>query len=225
MVFIRDVFSSRMNTVFKFYYQVWVLWGIGAVVATWWVWAVASPRVRWALLAVITPVLMAALVYPAATLGGVPGSSSDWSLVGQTPRDWVEGGSASVAWLRANAPAGAVIVEAVGGSYDIEGRGYGAISAASGRPTIMGWPGHESQWRGGHPEANAQIGQREQDVATVYTSGDAATVSQILTQYRVRYIYVGPTERATYGETGLAVFDVVADEVFREGDVVIYAVR
>lgn len=225
MVFIRDVFSSRMNTVFKFYYQVWVLWGIGAVVATWWVWAVASPRVRWALLAVITPVLMAALVYPAATLGGVPGSGSDWSLAGRTPRDWAAGGSASLAWLRANAPAGAVIVEAVGGSYDIEGRGYGAISAASGRPTIMGWPGHESQWRGGHPEAYAQIGQREQDVATVYTSGDAATVSQILTQYRVRYIYVGPTERATYGETGLAVFDVVADEVFREGDVVIYAVR
>jgi YYY domain-containing protein len=225
VVFIRDVFSSRMNTVFKFYYQVWVLWGMVAVVATWWLWSVASSRMRWVLLGVVLPILGAALVYPAATLGGVPGSGSSWSLAGRTPRDWAPGGSASVAWLRANAPAGAVVLEAVGGSYDIEGRGYGAISAATGRPTVMGWPGHESQWRGGHPEANAQIGQREQDVAIMYTSGDAATVTQLLQQYRVRYIYVGPTERATYGEAGLALFAEVADEVFREGDVVIYQVR
>jgi uncharacterized membrane protein len=59
----------------------------------------------------------------------------------------------------------------------------------------------------------------------MYTSGDAATVTQLLQQYRVRYIYVGPTERATYGEAGLALFAEVADEVFREGDVVIYQVR
>lgn len=27
IVFIRDVFNNRMNTIFKFYYQVWLLWG------------------------------------------------------------------------------------------------------------------------------------------------------------------------------------------------------
>ena len=43
-VFIKDVFGRRMNTVFKFYYQTWVLWGLSAAYATWWL--VGQPVVR-----------------------------------------------------------------------------------------------------------------------------------------------------------------------------------
>jgi YYY domain-containing protein len=42
--FIKDVFGRRMNTVFKFYYQTWVLWGLSAAYATWWL--VGQPVVR-----------------------------------------------------------------------------------------------------------------------------------------------------------------------------------
>ncbi len=225
IVFIRDVFSSRMNTVFKFYYQVWALWGVAAVVAVWWV---ASQLAKWqrgVFVALVALLSAAALVYPAATLGRSLNDGRTWSLQGQTPRHQVAGGSESLLWLRNNAAQGAVIVEAVGGQYDIEGLGYAGVSASTGLPAIMGWPGHESQWRGGHPEANNQIWQREQDVQTIYTSGDANVVRDLLTQYRVTYIYVGPTERIAYGEAGLAVFDQIADVVFSEGDVVIYQVR
>src|SRR5206468_2855813 len=34
--FLQDVFQSRMNTLFKFYYQVWVIWALAAAYATWW---------------------------------------------------------------------------------------------------------------------------------------------------------------------------------------------
>jgi uncharacterized membrane protein len=224
IVYIRDTFSSRMNTVFKFYYQVWGLWGVTAVVSGWYLWQYAAKYWRVALLVTTLPLIGAAAVYPAATLGRSIAQGGEWSLAGRTPRDYTSGGTESIAWLRANAPDGSVIVEAVDGQYDMRGLGVGGVSAATGLPTIMGWPGHQGQWRGGHPEANDQIGIREQAVRSIYESGDSGLVGNLLREYRVRYVYVGNAERTLYGESGLAVFDIVAQEVFREGDVVIYEV-
>src|SRR5207302_1475896 len=34
-VYLRDVFGNRMNTLFKFYYQMWVLWGLAAASGVW----------------------------------------------------------------------------------------------------------------------------------------------------------------------------------------------
>jgi uncharacterized membrane protein len=224
VVYIRDTFSSRMNTVFKFYYQVWGIWGVTAVIAGWYLWQYAAKYWRVALLVSVLPLVGAAAVYPAATIGQSIMQGGEWSLAGRTPRDYVSGGTASIDWLRANAPDGSVIVEAVDGQYDMQGLGVGGVSAATGLPTIMGWPGHQGQWRGGHPEANDQIGIREQAVRSIYESGDSGLVSNLLREYRVRYVYVGNAERTLYGESGLAVFDIVAKEVFRDGDVVIYEV-
>ncbi|MCU0494706.1 MAG: DUF2298 domain-containing protein, partial [Chloroflexaceae bacterium] len=36
LIFIRDTFDGRMNTIFKFYYQIWLLWGVLAAFGTWW---------------------------------------------------------------------------------------------------------------------------------------------------------------------------------------------
>ena len=36
LVYIRDVFEMRMNTIFKFYYQAWLIWGVLAGYAVWW---------------------------------------------------------------------------------------------------------------------------------------------------------------------------------------------
>ncbi len=224
VVYIRDTFSSRMNTVFKFYYQIWGLWGVTSVIAAWYLWAHAGNRWRIVLAICMVPLVGASAVYPAATLGQSIVAAGEWSLAGRTPRDYVNGGTASIQWLRKHASKGSVIVEAVDGQYDMQGLGVGGVSAATGLPTIMGWPGHQGQWRGGHAEANNQIGIREQDVRTIYSSGDTVAVGNLLTQYRVRYVYVGNAERSIYGESGLAVFDIIATEVFREGDVVIYEV-
>ncbi len=66
----------------------------------------------------------------------------------------------AIYWLR-QAPDG-VIVEAVGGSYS----GYARMATYSGLPNVLGWPGHESQWRGGAVE----MGSREADIETIYQS-------------------------------------------------------
>jgi uncharacterized membrane protein len=35
LIYVRDIFNNRYNTVFKFWYQVWTLYGIAAAYATW----------------------------------------------------------------------------------------------------------------------------------------------------------------------------------------------
>jgi uncharacterized membrane protein len=120
---------------------------------------------------------------------------------------------AGIRWLQ-NAPPG-VVVEAVGSSYSE----YGRVATLSGQPDVLGWPGHESQWRGG----SAEMGSRQSDIEIVYRSNRWEEIQQILDKYDVRYVYVGPLERETY-RVNDAKFDNNLKEVFSQGDVTIYEV-
>ena len=61
-------------------------------------------------------------------------------------------------WLQ-NRPDG-TIAEAIGGSYS----SFGQMATISGNPTVLGWVGHEIQWRGGSKE----MGSREDDIRRLY---------------------------------------------------------
>jgi uncharacterized membrane protein len=115
-----------------------------------------------------------------------------------------------------------VILEAVGGDYN--GEGFGGISAATGLATVMGWPGHEDQWRGGDPAVRAMIEPRKADVTTIYTTTDVEQARALLAKYKVSYVYVGQLERNTFPPEGLAKFAQLGEPVFQEGDVTIYSV-
>ena len=225
LVYIRDTFSSRMNTVFKFYYQVWALWGVAAVLGIWHVWSTRTTAWRVGLLVLVAPLTMAALSYPAATLGKALLEPREGTLYGKTPRDYAAGGPESVAWLRQHVTAGSVVLEGVGSSYDIEGDGFGGVSASTGFPTVLGWPGHEYQWRGGQLGLDQQISQRENDVRIIYTSLDEAEVRALLESYYVRYIYIGNAERKAYGGEAGMLISTIAEQVFSEGDIAIYAYK
>jgi uncharacterized membrane protein len=96
--------------------------------------------------------------------------------------------SQAIQWL-ADAPFGYVI-EAVGGSYS----SFARVATISGLPGVIGWPPHESQWRGG----TAEIGTRETDVETFYSTPDWQEAKSILETYKVKYIYIGGLERTKY---------------------------
>lgn len=74
LVYIRDVFegfSARMNTVFKFYYQIWLLWGTLAPFCLWWILARTEGRARlagWSAAGLALALLAGALVYPWLTV-------------------------------------------------------------------------------------------------------------------------------------------------------------
>jgi uncharacterized membrane protein len=85
-----------------------------------------------------------------------------------------------------------VIAEAAGQSYTSAGR----IAAATGAPGVLGWPGHEDQWRGGTAEARAG---RFEDLEQLFRTTNLGEVRQIVDKYGITHIYVGDLERTTYG--------------------------
>lgn len=199
-LFLRDVFGNRMNTLFKVYYQVWMLLGLGAAIA----FGLAVDRVHRpaprASLALATAAALAALLaYPTvATWQWI----RDWN--------WADGGAtwrgldglayaderypdeaAAIRWLSANAAPGDVLIEAAGCSYQpIGDLPFNRFSAYTGVPTVIGWANHERQWRAGQPERLAEIAQRQAEVAAYY-----ADPSQ---DHGIDWLVVGRYERGDW---------------------------
>ncbi len=216
---------ERMNTVFKFYYQAWIVLSIGAGFAFYYWGSQIESSTGWTRVmlrswsVVFVLLVGASAYYPMAAATTKANSfSGDATLDGLA---YVERFNAAeyraIAHIDRNADGDSVIVEAVGDDYSA----FGRISASTGVPTILGWQGHELQWRG---SSDAFVG-RNEDVTLIYTTTDAFRARNLLARYDVEYVYVGPRERAQYGEEGLQKFAEFMDEDFREGDVVVYKTR
>jgi YYY domain-containing protein len=224
--YVTDVFESRLNTVFKFYYQAWLLLGVAGAVGAWWLFgelkAQATPRaglLRGAWAGVAAVLVAGALLYPfGATLSRTEGlARANRTLDGlahlsNTP-DAAEIGI--VLWLRRNADPDDRLIEAVGRQYSAAGR----LSAWTGVPTVLGWAGHERQWG----RDNEELARREAAVETVYTTGSLDEALVILQQYGVTYVAVGNVERATYPPEGLQKFESL-QPVASAGTAVLYRV-
>jgi uncharacterized membrane protein len=112
-----------------------------------------------------------------------------------------------------------VIAEALGGDYSPGGR----ISASTGLPTILQWPGHQLQWRGTNEPAEG----RPEDIELLYTAATDEEARSVIDKYNVRYVIVGEYEHEAY--PGLTVQD--RTEVFEPlttcalGGTAVYRVR
>ena len=184
-VYLRDQFGTRMNTVFKFYFQAWQLWAVAAAVAS----AILLQELRrWGRVlftVLLALVLATGLIYPLFS----------FSDVARNPVGSLDGASylspevvQGIQWLQ-QAPLGN-LVEAVGGSYDAN---YARYATHSGQPGLMGWPGHEGQWRGGNVDWA-----RIDDIQVLYSAADWQTAQAILEKYDVKYVVVGEWERNSY---------------------------
>lgn len=226
VVYIRDFFSNRMNTIFKFYYQVWLIWGTLAAYAAWAFAAAArrylAPALVWAALA--AALLLGAWVYPWATISyahnqDAPRQIDALAFLSASAPDE----AAAIDWVKANTQPTDVVLTAAGDAYNETGR----IATVTGRPTLLGWNGsHEQLWRSGSPEIIEEIHRREGDIGKIYGQGTPAeeTIS-LLKQYRVAYVYVGPKEREKYqGADRLGQTDGL-EQVFSQGQIQIYRVR
>ena len=121
---------------------------------------------------------------------------------------------AAIQWLNENVQGAPAIVEATGGSYSE----YGRVSGQTGLPTVLGWGGHELQWRGNYDEP----GKREPDIDKIYGSFDPKLTLTLLDNYGIRYVYVGSLERQEYPATALSKFDQLLDVAYQNGQVTIY---
>ncbi len=216
-LFLQDQFGSRMNTIFKFYYQAWMLWSLAAAFGVAVLWqtrhwlATVVFRIFFVLL------LIVGLAYPVMAFATkTNGFKSSFGLtlddfdrvLRENPDE-----AAAIQFLL-NAEDG-VVAEAsiVTASYS----GYSRISTYSGLPTVLGWPMHEGQWRG----TNEPQGNRQGDLATLYTTQDWRTAQQIIEMYHIRYIVIGSLERTTYPVNEQKFYDNLPI-VFQNANVTIY---
>jgi YYY domain-containing protein len=224
-VYIRDNFGVRLNTVFKFYYQAWVLFGVAALFGLDYI---LRRNKAAGGLAITGYLLMLAVAFlfpikgvasraaefrgPADSADRQPPTLDGLAQVNQYNSSEYE----ALMWLRQNVAGAPVVLEAVGGSYSPVG--HGRVSANTGLPTILGWPGHEYQWRG----TTSEPAEREPIIKQIYNETDLTQVAPLLNRYGVEYIYIGQLEQSEYNPAGLEKFGQQLQVAFSNGGVTIY---
>jgi YYY domain-containing protein len=215
--YLIDQFGWRMNTIFKFYFEAWIVWSLAAAFGSILLWkSIRSRAGRWIFGLAWFLSIAAGLAYPSFAL---PDTTSNFRP-NRLTLDGLEffkvsrsGEAAAIDWLK-TAPYG-TIVEAVGGSYSE----FNRVSGQTGFPTVLGWPGHESQWRGG----GLEMGTREGDVQTLYRTMSWDEAREILQRYLIKYIFIGSLERSTL-RVAEEKFAANLPIVFQNETVTIYAV-
>lgn len=216
-VYLADQFGWRMNTIFKFYYQAWLMWSLAVAFGTAVLLLDLRGRMRTTWQGVLAFTMAAGLVFSLFAFANKTNGfsyangftfDSAMHLARYAPED-----AAAIDWLRA-APPG-VVSEAVGGSYTE----FARMATYSGQPNVLGWPGHEAQWRGGYEPQ----GSRQNDIAALYTTRSWDEAASIIEKYGIRYIVVGRLEKRTY-PVDISKFEAYLPVVFREGETVIYQV-
>ncbi|MBI5080084.1 MAG: hypothetical protein HZB17_02100, partial [Chloroflexi bacterium] len=224
-VYLRDLFGTRMNTIFKFYYQAWVLWSLAAAFGTWLL-ARAANRIGATIFTLgAGVVILLGLIYPVLATttitdnwrgttrnaDGLQYATLDGMAYMQTVR---AADYAAINFLNARVQGRPVIAEAVGGSYTE----FARISVHSGLPTVIGWPFHEFQWRG-----NTDVfGGRENEIRILYQANTFDEVKPIMDKYNIRYVYVGLMEAGAYGGSGLGKFAGSMKIIYQDQGVTIY---
>ncbi len=212
---------GRMNTLFKYYLEVWVFLAIAAAYMLWRMASSGLPelrfprfdgRIAWA--AVVAVLIAASLVYTflgtkarvddrfadhPPTLDGTAymATAQHWERDEFFPLGW---DLQAIEWLQDNVEGSPVVLEAHMEQY----RWGGRIANYTGLPTIIGWPWHQTQQRFDYRD---QVDRRARDVRLAYESTDIGTKVDIIRSYGVSYIVLGDLEKLNYAPEGLALFD------------------
>ena len=228
LFYVKDFFEGfgpRMNTIFKLYYQAWIVLAVASAVALYYGARLLEHSSRWvrsgslAWLALLVVAILGGLYYTA----GAPWDKTDGfrgspTLNGLAYLEEASPGEyAAIQWLKQNARPGDGVLEAVGSDYSH----FGRVAASTGLSTVLGWPSHEHQWRGTFEPLDG----RAEDVLTMYSDDNPDRIRELLDKYDLRYVVVGPRERRSYGAEVLERLDGLLERIFSQDGVTIYRVR
>jgi YYY domain-containing protein len=215
--YVTDYFNSRMNTLFKFYYQGWLMIGLGSSFGV----AVSlSERGFKRTLASLSVVLLAACLLFAPAAAGAKTSLDNFNLDAMAHLGLDQ--RSTIRWIQENVPPGTRVLEAVGSSYDSDSNRF---STFTGRPTLLGWPGHEVQWRGSH-YADYSAGRADAS-KLIYSRGSPSEIARAISDWNIHFIIVGPRERRLHNidSDREAILKKVLDPVFESSEIILYTRR
>jgi YYY domain-containing protein len=232
---------GRMNTVFKFYLQAWILFAISSGAAL--IWFISEFKFRisrqsnniWQI--IFVALFASAALYPITagaekiddrmnkttpvTLDGMEymrtSSYSDEGVNMNLDEDYQ-----AIRWMQENVPGSPVIVEA----NTVEYRWGSRFSIYTGLPGVIGWNWHQRQQRGVVP--SNWITDRVEEVNNFYLSTNIIETEEFLKKYNVSYIVVGQLEQAKYIGEGIGKFSQLDGNLWKSvytlGNTTIYEV-
>ncbi len=240
-IFVLQGDIGRMNTVFKFYFQVWLLLGVSAAVAAERLihYAIESYRdnqkssaiqvpyfvgdMVWSVFAIV---LAVAALYPVLA---IPAKAHDrWARQAPHTLDGMaflpyatqyergaaiplEADARVIQWLQENVQGSPTIIEGQGEREYLWG---GRIAVYTGLPSVVTWRWHSVQQRMTMPPGTVEG--RQIDVRYFYDTVDAEQAMHILRRYEVRYVILGPYERAYMLPEGLRKFTTMVEHGWLE---------
>jgi len=228
IVYMKDFLGGgdwrRMNTLFKFYIQVWVLLGValGPLLPRVWRW-VRDTRPRalsWAWRVACGFLLLSGLAYPALA---TPARVQERFPAGSPPIGTLDGMAymavgvytwpdenhpidlsfdyAAIRWLWDSVEGTPVIAE---GRIDYYRENGMRVSSYTGLPTLLG--AHQGEQR-----YDWQVGTRDGLARSFYATTEIGRAQGIAAELGIRYVYVGQLERYVYPEAGLSKFDQMVE--------------
>jgi YYY domain-containing protein len=227
--YVDDILHNRLNSVFKLYFQAWLLLAAAGGFGLWYVarslFAPAGSDFRagdvTATLGsvVLVLVLAAGLVYPVtATFARTEGFAGPRTLDGFAwLRHFQPNEYRALMWLREHSEPDDIVLEGYGDAYGDGGR----VSSRTGTPTLLGWWIHEINWRGDKPDFAQRAGVIEQ----IYRSNDPAEMRRLLEENGVDWVFVGSYEFQRYAGVEFTKFASFMDVAYEDGAVRVYRTR
>ena len=230
---------GRMNTVFKFYLQSWVLLSVSAAAAFGWILSdIAQWRPRWqrfyqgGLYLLTAGAFLFTVTAASDKISDRMAPQAPHTLDSMTYMDyavyWEEGDMdlsqdyRAIRWLQDNVQGSPVIVEMNVPEY----RWGTRYTIYTGLPGVVGWNFHQRQQRALLP--SNLVTDRVDQVGAFYATEDVDEALDFLKRYSVRYIIVGQLER-NIAPQGIAKFEeynnIYWHIVYHEGMTTIYEVN
>jgi len=223
-----DIFTvkddiGRMNTVFKFYLQAWVLLGIASA---YFLWVLADARKlslsgvrlgRGVWLGLLTILVVGVMVYPILGTRDRNSTKFDTTGLGLDGMAYMESVTyqndgtpltlkydlEAIEWMQENVEGSPVIIEGLTDLY----RWGNRVSIYTGLPAVIGWDWHQRQQR---VKYASSVSERRDEIDRFYDTPLRSSALKTLNKYQVKYVYIGELERAKYGSAGIAKFKNMA---------------
>ncbi len=203
-VYVVDVYGNqyyRANTVFKFYYQSWILLSLAlSFMVLQWI------KRKFLYQLVLAGLVVVASVHPLALLAQV-----NWNRASLDGYQWMTPTDRAITDYLTTVEPDATLLESMGAAYSSAAR----FSVTSGVSSYLGWPQHQFVWRGS--SIGKELQRREQIAGRIYSATEPAAIRNLAIQENINYIAIGSMELERLSDVTLNAIRIAGELSYTAG--------